>query len=60
MKFLPLSEAVSLMYTSPIFTAIFSKFLLNEPFGRNKLIFTIISLVGIQMIIKPNAVFGDD
>jgi len=32
-KYLPLSEAVALMYTSPIFTGILYAVLLSEPFG---------------------------
>jgi len=52
-KYLPLSEAVTLMYTSPVFTGLLAFILINEVFRRQDLIFALFSIAGIVMIARP-------
>ncbi len=47
---LPLASAVSIQYTSPVFTAIFATFLLSEKMNKWKWIFFMISVVGVFLI----------
>ena len=59
-KMLPMSEAVTLMYTSPVFSAGLSWYLLGDPFHRSLWIFIIISIVGVLLIMRPGVAFGEE
>jgi drug/metabolite transporter (DMT)-like permease len=59
-KYLPLSEAITLMYTTPIFTGIFAWYVMNEPWTRNQWVFTAVSMVGVGLIVRPTDVFDPD
>ncbi len=47
---MPLASAVSIQYTSPVFTAILATFLLKENMNKWKWIFFIISMLGVFLI----------
>ncbi len=59
-KMLPMSEAVTLMYTSPVFSVGLSWYLLGDPFNKSLWIFIITSTIGVILIIRPSAAFGDE
>ena len=56
-KYLPLSESITLMYTTPIFTGIIWWFLLNGIWTKREWLLTFISLLGVFMIVRPHAIF---
>ena len=59
-KYLPLSEAVTLMYTTPVFTGIILWALMNNPWSRMQWVLSLVSLLGVLMIARPNDVFYED
>ena len=50
---LPLATVVSISFAAPIFTTIFSIFLLNEKFGIFRWLAVIVGFVGILIITEP-------
>lgn len=50
---MPLSEAIVIIYTSPIFTGLLGKTLLKEPFTNVYKIGAILSCIGLFLIIRP-------
>jgi drug/metabolite transporter (DMT)-like permease len=51
---LPLATAVTLNYTSPLFLAIFTPFLLHEKPKKSLYIGLIIGFIGVSLLLKPN------
>lgn len=47
---MPLASAVTIQYTSPVFTALFATFLLGEKMSRWKWVFFMLSMLGIFLI----------
>jgi len=56
---LPLATAITLNYTSPLFLAVLSPFLLREPLRRTLLLALIIGFAGVSMLLKPTFNSGD-
>lgn len=54
---IPLADATLLSYTSPIFVAILSIFLLNEPISFSLGMFILVAFSSIYVILKPNLEF---
>ena len=52
-----LAEATSLFFISPFFMTIFSKIILNNPIGLNRLFAIIVGFLGALLIVKPE--FGE-
>ena len=59
-KYLPLSEAISIMYNYPIFTSIFSWILVNKTFSKVSYLFVLISFAGVVMIVRPHKFFSNE
>lgn len=55
-KYIPLSQASVIMFTSPVFTQVFAHFCLNEPFGRFEALLLVPTVVGIVAIADPNTI----
>ena len=53
LRSLPLATVVSISFAAPIFTTIFSIFLLNEKVGKYRWLAVIIGFVGILVITEP-------
>ena len=51
---IPLAEATSLFFISPLFMTIFSKFILKDDVGVHRFGAIILGFLGILFIIKPN------
>lgn len=51
---LPMATAVSIGFTTPIFTAILAALLLGEPMRRESWIASLIAFVGVLVILRPN------
>lgn len=56
---LPLATAITLNYTSPLFLAVLSPFLLREPLRRTLLLALIIGFAGVSLLLKPTFNSGD-
>ena len=50
---LPLATAITLNYTSPLFLAVFTPFLLHEKPKKTLLLSIIIGFIGISLLLKP-------
>ena len=51
---LPLATAITLNYTSPLFLALFTPFLLHEKPKKTLLIGLVIGFIGISLLLKPS------
>ena len=52
---IPLSNAIVLFYTFPLFATFFSLLLLKEPFKKLEIMLTILGLIGIYILINPGS-----
>jgi drug/metabolite transporter (DMT)-like permease len=52
---IPLSNAIVLFYTFPLFATFFSFLLLKEPLKKLEVLLTVIGLIGIYILIDPSA-----
>lgn len=57
---LPLGDATSLYFLSPIITGILARFLLAEPWGIVGAVASLICVGGVIFISHPSAIFGDE
>jgi drug/metabolite transporter (DMT)-like permease len=51
---LPLATAITLNYTSPLFLALFTPFLLHEKPKKTLLIGLVIGFIGVSLLLKPS------
>lgn len=56
---LPLATAITLNYTSPLFLAVFTPFLLHEKPKKTLLISLTIGFIGVGLLLKPNFAQAD-
>lgn len=56
---LPLATAMTLNYTSPLFLALLSPFLLQEPLKRTLLLALMIGFIGVSLLLKPTLNSGN-
>ena len=56
---LPLATAMTLNYTSPLFLALLSPFLLQEPLKRTLLLALTIGFIGVSLLLKPTLNSGN-
>lgn len=59
-RLIPLSDASTIHFASPVFVTIFAYFLLKEPFTRLQIITGAITLTGVVVIAKPEFLFGSE
>ena len=57
-KNLALGDATALMFTSPVFTAIFGFIFLKESLSKFHILAAVFSLVGVTLIARPAFLFG--
>lgn len=57
-RMIPLSDASTIHFASPVFVTIFAYFMLKEPFTRVQLITGAVTLTGVVIISKPEFIFG--
>jgi drug/metabolite transporter (DMT)-like permease len=58
LRMLPLSDAITIIFSSPVFVYIFAWIILKEEFGVFQIITVIITLFGVVLISKPVFLFG--
>lgn len=56
LKLLPLAEAVSLGFASPLFMAVLSIFMLGEKVGPRRWIAIVVGFIGVLIIIRPGMI----
>jgi drug/metabolite transporter (DMT)-like permease len=59
LQYLDLSDATVLTFLSPILTGYFGRIFLKEPFLRTELYAGILSFIGVFLIARPQALFGN-
>jgi drug/metabolite transporter (DMT)-like permease len=52
---IPLSNAIVLIYTFPLFATFFSFLLLKEPFKKLEIMLTVVSMIGIYILINASS-----
>lgn len=57
-RYIPLGDATTIRFTSPVFIAIFAHFLVNEPFGILQAVNAFTTLAGVILIGRPSFLFG--
>ena len=55
---MPVGNAKAIVHTSPIFTGIFSRLLLNSPCNALDVILSLVTLGGVLLVIQPPFIFG--
>lgn len=55
---MPLGDATVLMFTTPIFVAIFGRIFLKEPLHRMYIFLLLLCLAGVILIARPSFIFG--
>mmetsp|Transcript_6806 Transcript_6806/g.7278 ORF Transcript_6806/g.7278 Transcript_6806/m.7278 type:complete len:410 (+) Transcript_6806:177-1406(+) len=56
---LPLGDATTVVYCSPLFTALFSWLLLGEPIPPSVIVCMALSMVGVILVTQPTFLFGN-
>jgi drug/metabolite transporter (DMT)-like permease len=59
-RHMPLSDASAIIFSMPVFVAIFARVFLKEPCGLFHLVTIILTLIGVVLIAKPSVLFGND
>ena len=57
-RMIPLSDASTIHFASPVFVIIFAYFLLKEPITKLQIITGTVTLTGVVIIAKPEFLFG--
>ncbi len=55
---LPLAEATVIQYTNPVFTGVIAAVVLDEAMSRADVLAVALSLVGVVLVARPQALFG--
>ncbi|KAL3271280.1 hypothetical protein HHI36_021770 [Cryptolaemus montrouzieri] len=58
-RHMPLADASVIVFSVPVFTAIFAKMFLKEPCGLFTVFSVILTLIGIVLITRPTVIFGN-
>eukprot|EP00811_Abedinium_folium_P028230 NODE_4352_length_1902_cov_8.019718.p1 GENE.NODE_4352_length_1902_cov_8.019718~~NODE_4352_length_1902_cov_8.019718.p1 ORF type:complete len:465 (+),score=166.08 NODE_4352_length_1902_cov_8.019718:105-1499(+) len=53
-----LSQACAIMFTMPLWTALFALIVLRAPWGRSQLILSIACAIGVILVLQPEPLFG--
>ncbi|KAJ1721151.1 hypothetical protein LPJ53_004290 [Coemansia erecta] len=55
---MPLADATVVFFTGPVFSALFAKLLLGEPYDRFDRLLSVVCLSGIVLVVQPGMLFG--
>lgn len=58
-RHMPLADASVIVFSVPVFTAIFARMFLREPCGLFNVFSVIVTLIGVVLITRPPIIFGD-
>lgn len=57
-RHMPLADASVIIFSTPVFVAIFARLFLREPCGCFNVITVILTLIGVVLITRPPIIFG--
>lgn len=58
-KFMPVADAIAIVFVEPLFLTLLGKFVLNEEIGWRRMVASIIGFFGCMMVVQPSfAAFG--
>lgn len=58
-RHMPLADASVIIFSTPVFVAIFARLFLKEPCGLFNVATVILTLIGVVLITRPSAIFGN-
>lgn len=58
-RHMPLADASVIIFSTPVFVAIFAKIFLKEPCGLFNVFTVCLTLIGVALITRPSTIFGD-
>ncbi|XP_076256742.1 solute carrier family 35 member G1 [Rhynchophorus ferrugineus] len=58
-RHMPLSDASVIVFSVPVFTAVFARMFLKEPCGWFNIFSVIVTLIGVILITRPPIIFGN-
>lgn len=58
-RHMPLADASVIVFSVPVFTAIFARMFLKEPCGLFNIFSVVLTLIGVVLITRPPILFGD-
>lgn len=58
-RHMPLADASVIVFSVPVFTAIFARMFLREPCGLFNVFSVVLTLIGVVLITRPPIIFGD-
>lgn len=59
LRFISLSDASTIVFSSPVYVSIFACILINEPCGAFQIATVMLTVLGVVLISKPSFLFGD-
>ncbi|KAJ2785819.1 hypothetical protein GGI15_001798 [Coemansia interrupta] len=57
---MPLADATVVFFTGPVFSALFARMLLDEPYDGFDRVLSVVCLSGIVLVVQPGVLFGGD
>lgn len=58
-KYMPVADAIAIVFVEPLFLTLLGKFVLNEEIGWRRMVASIIGFLGCMMVVQPSfAAFG--
>lgn len=58
-RHMPLADASVIIFSAPVFVAIFARLFLKEPCGLFNVATVILTLIGVILITRPSSIFGN-
>lgn len=58
-RHMPLADASVIIFSTPVFVAIFARLFLKEPCGLFNVVTVILTLIGVLLITRPSSIFGN-
>lgn len=58
-RHMPLADASVIIFSTPVFVAIFARLFLKEPCGLFNVFTVILTLIGVVLITRPSSIFGN-
>ena len=58
-NYIPVGEATAIIFSGPLFTMIFARIFLKEPFGKYELVAAVGTLSGVVAVVNPNKIITD-
>ena len=57
LQMIPIQEAITILFTSVIWTGILARLILNEPYDKHDIGCGILGMLGTILVVKPSFIF---